>query len=316
MVNFMNICKLENDRLYINEDGLHIREITLELGLEEEITIGMLSDVHLNYCNAEDFEEADPVLMSTYKNRIWCQNGETVPKLRRCVEYLKDADKIIICGDTLDYISKGTIELMTREVWDKIPDVTAVLGGHEFAIRMQGEVPEKLSYDQRVEMMKNYWKHDIYYKCDIIKDKIMAISLLNDLGKYNEYQRDLLAKDLEKAREMGYKILVFQHEPIATYNKEHENVTEDTVMQVGDPAALPYNFSFNDKLAGSPNSDTVTKEVYSLIADNADVVKGVFAGHTHNHINLTIKGKNGDIPQFVHSATAYDNGHLATITIK
>ena len=63
------------------------------------------------------------------------------------------------------------------------------------------------------------------------------------------------------------------------------------------------------------------KTVYNMIINNAEVIKGVFAGHKHSDFYLEIFGKNSDgtpakIPQYVTTATAYPHGHLLRATVK
>lgn len=125
------------DELYLVENGLYIRDVVLDIGLGQEVVIGHLSDLHYNYCDQQDLDEADPVLMSTLKNRRWLANAESVPVAARCLAFLQDTDQIVINGDTLDYLSRGALTLMQREIWEKYPDIIATVGGHELARKMQ-----------------------------------------------------------------------------------------------------------------------------------------------------------------------------------
>ncbi len=315
----------KNDDIYLLDNGLHVREVTLELGLEETVVIGMLSDIHYNYCNQQDLEEADPVIMSTLENRIWLKNAHTVPIARRCLSFLKDADQIVLNGDTLDYISHGSMELMQQEIWDKYPDIIATLGGHEFARNMQGKVPDPIPREERVEKIKTFWKHDIYYVSKLIKNKVLIVGLLNDLAQFNESQYQMLTADIQRARKNDYVILLFAHEPIVSRDPAHSNFTEDMAMLVRDRSGFPKDFyggvSRGGKIVGSEQCDDTTKKMYTLITHNADVIKGFFAGHYHSDLHLDILAKNSDgsdaiIPEFIHTATAYDNGHLMRIFIK
>ena len=102
--------------IYVADNGVHIWDVTIDAGIGEEVLVGHISDIHLNYCNQQDMDEADPVLMSTYKNRIWCANGETVPKLRNCLKTLDDCHQIVANGDNMDYLSHGCMELIQKEI--------------------------------------------------------------------------------------------------------------------------------------------------------------------------------------------------------
>lgn len=319
------IISIENDVIYIAENGLYVRDVLIDADMGEEVYIGHLSDVHLNYCNKQDFDEAEPVIMSTYENRVWNSNAESVPKLEKTLAFLDDVDQLVINGDTLDYLSHGTMELMQREVWDKCPGVIATLGGHEVLRKMQGKVEDTLSRDERLAMLDKFWKHDMYYISKVIKGKVMIIGMFNDLAQFNEEQKNKLETDIKTAREKDYVILIFIHEPIATHNPKHENFTADMAMLVGDPSGFPKDFcngiSQNSKLIGNQDCDEITNTVYNLIVNNADVIKGVFAGHHHSDMHLDIiaktsDGKDATITEYVNTAMAYDDGHLMRITVK
>lgn len=308
------------DSLYLASNGLHVRDVVIDAGIGQEIRIGHLSDIHYNYCNLQDFDEADPVVMSTLEHRHWLAGGASVPKVRKCLELLEDTDQIVLGGDTLDYLSYGTMELMQREIWDRYPGIIAAVGGHEFARKMQGVVPEALSREDRVAMVKQFWKHDIYYTSKLLKDKVLVVSLLNDLSRFTPEQYRKLAADIALAREKGWIILLFAHEPIATRNPAHTQITGGDVIQVGDPSAFPDNYC-DGRMAGGRDSDPETMAMYQLIVSNADVIKGFFAGHVHSHMYLEIAAKLPDgthsvIPQYVNTAAAYQGGHLMRILIR
>lgn len=326
------ICSTENDMLYTVANGLDIREsavfvrdVTVNAEIGEEICIGFIADAHLNFCNRQDLDEAEPVIMSTYEHRTWGANGYNVYKLRNTLSVLDDTDQIVIGGDTLDYLSHGCMELMNKEVWDRLPDVVAILGGHEVLRKMEGKIDDTLTRKERLVILEKYWRHDIYYVSKLIKDKVMIIGLFNDLAKYNEEQKIKLEADIELARKNGYIILIFQHEPIATRNPAHESINAENMMWIGDTGQFPYDFT-NGKttfgiMAGNKSCDSVTNEVYSLITGSADVIKGVFSGHFHEDIHLDITAKTPDgnaavIPQFVVNPVAYDDGHLMRILVK
>lgn len=315
-------CGNEGD-IYLADNGVMVWDVTIDADIGEEVRIAHISDIHFNYCNSIDFEENDPVLMSTYKNRVWCENGSTVRQFRNILELTGDAHQIVINGDTLDYISHGTMELMDREVWEKIPDVIATVGGHEICINMQGEVPETKTYEERVAIIKDYWRHDIYYVSKVLCDKVMVVSLFNNLAAFNEYQLEKLTADLETAKENGYTVMIFAHEPFRTCNPDEKNFSVDRVLVEGDTKKFPMDFCdcTTRLMVGADSCDDTTKAVYNLIINNADVVKAIFVGHFHNNIYTEIlaktsSGENGVIPQYIHTASAYDDGSFMRICIK
>lgn len=314
------IKRCDSDYLVRASNGVHIRHVVIDAGIGQEIIIGHLSDIHYNYCNQQDLDEADPVLMSTLQHRRWLADGASVPKVRRCMAFLKDANQIVLNGDTLDYLSHGTMELMQREIWDPYPGIIATVGGHEPARKMQGTVPETCSREERLQTVAQFWKHDIHYTSKLVKEKVLVVGLCNDLARFDEEQYQKLYTDIALAREKGLIILLFAHEPIATRDPAHKNITAEDVIQVGDPSAFPDNYC-DGNLAGGSNSDDATMAAYQLITNSADVIKGFFAGHVHSHMYLEIAAKLPDgtdtvIPQYIHTTTVYQDGHLMRIMIR
>ena len=169
-------------------------------------------------------------------------------------------------------------------------------------------------------LAEKFWKHDFYYESRLIKNKVLAVGLFNDLGRFTRIQREKLAADIARARENGWCILLFAHEPLSTGNPQDRNFRAEDAMQVGDKNAFPNNFC-DGKLAGGEDSDEDTMNMYRLITGSADVIRAFFAGHIHSHIHQEIVARTPDgtdavIPQYIHSATAYDAGHLMRITVR
>lgn len=310
----------QNHHIYQAENGVYVRDIEIDAGIGEEVTFGIVSDMHLNLCNQQDFDEGNPVILSTYENRKWLANGESVPTVRRCLESICDCDQIIANGDTLDYLSHGCMELMQNEVWDKYPNILASLGGHECTRKMQGKVEDPTTHESRLKILEKFWKHDIYYVSRLVKDKVLCVVMNNAAGRFLERQVEPLKRDIELAKKNGYPILVFFHEPINTGNPEHQVYTEEMTLLVGDRSNFPKNF-YNGQPAGNKADDPSDKAVYDMLIHNADVIKGIFAGHRHSDFYLEILGTNSDgtpakIPQYVTTATAYGSGHILRVTVK
>ncbi len=318
----------KNGHLYYEAShGVLVHDVVIDAGLGEEIAIGHISDIHYNYCNQRDLDEADPVLMSTLAHRLWLANGASVEKGRNGYELLDDMDLMVFNGDTMDYLSYGAMELMQREVWDRFPNVIATVGGHELCRRMQGEVAETMTYDERFDMIKAFWKHDVYYTAKLIKDKVLVVGLCDNRWTLNAYQHECLKRDLALAREKGYVVLLFMHEPICTGDSAHTFVDTDSpyVLKVGDRSGFPkdlYNGNTRgNPMVGSERCDEVTNAVYDEMVNSADVIRGVFVGHWHSEMVLDIAAKTPDgtpatIPQFVKTASAYGVGGMMRILVK
>lgn len=317
--NIVGTSEDKNHHIYEADNLLFVRDIEIDAGIGKEVTFGVVSDLHFNYCNEEDFKEANPVVMSSYEHRIWLAGGESVPTARKCLEAISDCDQMIVNGDTIDFLTHGAMELMDKEVWDKYPNVLASLGGHECTRKMQSPVEDPTTIDSRFEVLQNYWRHDIHYVSRLVCEKVICIVMNNSQGTFYDHQIEPFKKDIELAKEKGYPILIFFHEPIDTGDPKDEVTTLEMALLVGDKSSYPKNF-YNGMRLGNKGTDA-NKTVYNLIINNADVIKGVFAGHKHSDFYLEIIAKNSDgtdaiIPQYVTTATAYSNGHILRATIK
>lgn len=297
------------------DNGLHLWDVCIHAGIGAEICIGHTADLHFNYCNQQDMEEADPVLMSTLEHREWLANAASVPNAQRSLSFLHDTtDQIVINGDTLDYLSHGTMELMQREVWNKYPDVLCTVGGHELSIQMQGTVPETVPRSEMLKRLESFWKHDIYYMSKLIKGKVLIVAVLNDMARFDADQVRRFEADLNTARENGYIVLLFGHEPFRTNNPKDRSVTVDDILMKGDTSGFPIN------LCDYGKNDENTLAFYACIANNADIIKGVFSGHEHNSmyheiLGKSIDGKTAVIPHYIITTNACDMGHVMRITV-
>ncbi len=303
----------------LNDSGIMVREARFDSGLGgKPVTIAHMTDLHFNYCNEEDFKEANPSVMSTYENRIWLKDGESVPNAAKCLELGSKADQIVITGDVLDYISNGSIELLQTQIWDKYPETLVTLGNHEATRVCQGTVEDTTTFESRLDILKKAWKHDIFYTSKIIEEKVMVIQMDNasDLsysGRFWECQIEPLKNDLALAREKGYVVLLFYHIPIATNNPKETKVKP--VYQIDTSPTY-----FTD-IGTSHKADDASAAVYDLIVNNADVIKGTFCGHLHGDYYTEIVAKNPDgsaavIPQYILRGTPYEHGHVLWITVK
>ena len=312
--------------IYRRDDGLYIRDVYIHAGARAPVSIGHTADIHFNYCNSRDLAEGEPAILSTLENRRWLSNGESVPNAVRTLSFLSGMDKTVVNGDTLDYLSHGTMELMAREVFDKYPGIIATVGGHECLRKMQGKVDDTKSREERLSILSGFWRHDIFYHSEVIGESVLIVALHNDCGRFYEIQVERFARDLELARKNGYVMLLFMHEPIATHDPRDRATQVEDIIFPGDVSAYPRNLCDGVNpvgghwLCGGDGSDEATLLVYNMIINNADVVRGVFAGHLHNHIYNEITAKRPDgtdaiIPQYITTSNAYDGGHAMRIFV-
>lgn len=306
----------EAGNIVVIENGLHLWNVTINAGISEEVTIGHTADLHFNYCNQQDIDKADPVIMSTLAHRKWLANAGSVPNARRSLAFLHETtDQVVVNGDTLDYLSHGAMEIMQREVWDKYPDIIATVGGHELSMQMEGTVRETLPRSALLTRVAEFWKHDIFYTSRLIKGKVLIVAVLNDLARFTADQVSRFTEDLKSARENGYVVLLFGHEPFRTNNPEDRSVTVEDILIRGDTSGFPLN------LCDYGKNDDETKAFNSLILNNADIIRGVFSGHEHNSMFHRIVGKDRNgatmmIPHFIITTNACDQGHVMRICVK
>ena len=306
----------------LGTNGLFVREATFDSGKGgDPIAIVQLSDLHYNYINDRDRQDNNPTVLSTATERLWGANGAHVAQSKTAIDYARTADQVVITGDVLDYLSWGCIELMQKEVWDVLPNAMITIGNHDYVQQMQGTVPETLAPADRWTWLQSVWKHDIYYSSKVMGDKVMLIQMNNGERKFYESQIEPLKKDIETARENGYIVLLFMHETIYTKNR---NETAVNALRVND-SGWAFNEDFCSNTAnhhvGGADMDSATKEVYNLITNNADVVKGIFNGHIHSDFYTEVKAKTASgedtiIPQYTMTGTIYDTGHVMKITVK
>lgn len=305
----------------VEESYTWVREAHFDSGKGgEPVIIGQFTDPHFNYLNDEDFAEAHPSVMSSYEHRIWLRDAKTVGVVQRCLEFCKDYDQTIITGDVLDYLTHGAVELMHKVIWDKYPDTIITTGNHEFSRTCEGKVEDTSPLSERVEILKKAWRHDLFYYSRLIRDKVIVVSLDDGRDRFSREQYEKLEADIKRARENGYIILLFMHEPLCTYNPLEKAVDSLVILTNDDRNHCDMNFC--DTAVGNPGSDEDTKAVHSLITHSPDVIKGVFTGHFHTNFYTEIIAKNPDgtdtvIPQYVLTTTAtFDHPNIMKITVK
>ena len=294
-------------------DGVLERNITIKAKRAgRPLRISHLTDLHLNLCNEKDFSENDPVLMSTYENRKWLKDGESLENAIRTLEHAKESDAIVITGDILDYLSYGCEELAKRHVFEPYTQILASLGNHEAARKVQGKYPEVMPYAEKEDRLKSFWPNDIHYSSQIIDERVMLIQMDNCAAKsgFREDQIIPFTEDIKKARENGYIALLFFHIHISPDDEKYSNAKAD---KIGDKswAILDLN-----RHGISERHGDASKKIINIIKSSADVIKACFCGHIHSDFYCEINGTASPIPQYILIGTPYDKGHLLNINIE
>lgn len=300
------------------ESGVYFRIHHIHTGRgREPVEIDQITDVHFNYCNEHDLQNEE--LADTVQCRKWLANADSVKGIRNVLTMARYADQIVVTGDTLDYLSEGAMELTKSEIWDRFPETLICLGGHELTREMQTGKPDRESLEDRLTVLKAFWQHDMFYTSRLLEDKVLVCALDNSMGRYLPYTAQKLAEDVKRARENGWTMLLFQHEPIDTGKPEDENCP--TLWECDGKS---YNFR---KCIGSAarNTDEPTAAVLSLIRENGDLIRGIYCGHLHSAYYTEIPAfftENGEqketvIPQYVLEGNPYNgqSGHVLRILV-
>ncbi|MBR3594147.1 MAG: hypothetical protein IKL44_05685 [Clostridia bacterium] len=312
----------------LGDTNVIVREAVFDSGKNngEIVEIVQLTDVHFTELNDRDIAEANPTVLSTWDKEPSKDPAKRVRNASICMEYANYFyDQTVITGDILSFLTWGGIEQIKNTLWGKDPSAMITLGNHDMMMRSQGLVGETVQLESRYSTLQENWRHDAYYTSRVIKDKVMVVQMDNALSRYSEEQYEKLAADIEKARENGYIILIFQHVPIVTNNPEYKEIRP---IYTND-SSIVYDFSANTDSNGKnfdgvrTNKDATTTKVYNLITQNADVIKGLFCGHYHDDFYCEVKATEKDgtetvIPQYVVESTAFDSGkgHVMKITVK
>ena len=313
-------AQVSTDFMYsLGENGVSVREVLIETNSEnkEAVEIFQLTDLHFNYCNDEDFEEANPSILASYAGRQWLKDGASVPNAVAALEYASQGDATVITGDVIDFMSRGAVELTNKYIWDPYPNTLITFGNHDFERRCQDTppTPDPTTYKSRYDYLQENWNHDVYYTSRVIKDKVMLIQLENGTTKFWDSQIEPLRRDIALARQNGYTVLIFYHIPLSTKNSEETNL-----LPIRRNDTFAYNFCDNG-VGNARTTDNATLSVYDIITNNADIIKGTFCGHLHSDYKTEIIAKNSDgtdavIPQWILTGNPYDGGHVLKITVK
>ena len=255
------------------------------------------------------------MLKSTYDNRTWLKGFASRTNLEKSMTVAKGSNLVVLSGDTYDYYSEGVAQKTNEYIFSKYKNVVACLGNHEPVRQMQGTVAETKSAEELRKLVADSWCNDITYDSFLIKGKVMVILLDNSSGKFLSEQVALFKADLQKARTNGYAVLVFYHIPLDTGNPDCAKI------QTSYKNDHDYAYLYNRTDLTGPASTGADKQVYDLICNNGDIIKGCFCGHYHSDFYSEIKattptGTSTIIPQYIITGVAYDSGHVLTITIK
>ncbi len=292
------------DHYMLKKTWQAIFEVNIDSGLGgEEVEIAMMNDMHINAFTKEDEKNED--LMRTKACRSWNAEGSSIPSIIGAMDVAQYADQTVIAGDTLDFLSEGTMAIMKKYIFDRDPNVLCAVGSHEFSHLVQCGGIEKMPFDERKKIVQDFWIHDIHYVSKDVKDKVICVILDNAHGHYLDCEVEKLKADVERARKENKIILIFQHEPCSTGVESQQK--QPTLYEAYIPRANFYdgNFIFSK---GKEMTDA-DKAIYEIYKNSTDVIKGIFCGHLHSlfYNEITFETEDGikTIPQYTCVGNTY-----------
>ena len=308
---------------YKTENGISIREVVINTDKGgEDVNVVQITDTHYWAFTENDLK--NPVLASTKEKRTWktIANGASVSKAEKMLVYADSvADQIVVTGDAIDFLSEGTLNLVKSTMWNKYgvasgkDKIMVTMGNHEPLRQMQGTVADTTTLESRLQILQDAWEHDIYYTSKVLKDKVMVIQLDNGIKEmFWDCQVSQLKRDLDIARQNGYAVLLFYHVPISTGNAKYYNTKASVIGDQNNAYANFYSKGINQYSEGASG------EIYNLIINNGDIIKGCFCGHKHCDYYTEIEAKTADgtatvIPQYILIGAAY-GANVLKITVK
>ena len=276
-----------------------LREVTINLGGDgEPIEIYQLTDIHFNAI----YEDEDAMTKRSEKEwgHAFPDNETILATYKRCMNYAAErADRIVLTGDLVNYYSRANYDVLEQYVFRAAETVNPALkgkvlmtsGNHDCTFPgAKSDLTRYETYHKTMEDLYRKYGVDLEYTSQVIDERVMVVVLDNaswyDVrsARFTANQLEKLGRDIALAREKGYVMLLFGHVPLPTKNS------------AGHSAYI--NFDPNGY------TDAASKEVYNLITNSADVIKGYFTGHNHGDEYLEIIAKTPDgkaafIPQYV-----------------
>ncbi len=272
----------------LGDEYLTVRETTIQSGrVGEAIEIVHITDAHISNSYAP--------------NTHW----------QRCLRYGGQYDYTVATGDIIETCKDTLLRYFKSSIAD-YPRIMVGLGNHEWT---GNGVTNSSDKTEQYATLQSYWPNDVRYSSVVVKNRVMLIQLDNSQHKFLDSQVPQLKADIDTARKNGYTVLLFYHIPLRSYNMAEMNL--QPLLRYDASTTNTYNFAGSQLFP----TTTATKQIYELIRNNADVIRGAFCGHLHDAIYSEMIAKTPDgtsaiIPQYVGYAAKYGNGHVLKITVK
>lgn len=297
----------QGKNFYKTNSGTIVREIHIEHTNPDvkPSVFGVTADCHINRVDRTGKDKYDAEVMFSFWTRPGFSQKWVTDAFLNSTKLLNTYDLFVLGGDTVDYVTYGTLDYIKEKVLDKYDNCIFAMGNHEPVKNMQTTIPD-IDEVRNHRQLYEYFDKD-YLNCytHLLNDSVLLITFDNgSYYKYNKEQYEKLKAAIKLAREKGYIILMFQHIMISTGNPDDTHV-KALLQGFGDSCTHPdgrnyYNFAtvpvtdsiYDFQINMHTPNDTLNEEMYDLITQNTDVIRGLFVGHNHRCDYLEILPRN------------------------
>lgn len=297
----------QGKNFYETNAGPVVREIHIEHPRADVRTsvFGVVADAHINIVDRTGKDKYDPEVMLSFWTRPGFSQKWVKDAFLNATKLMNTYELFILNGDTVDYTTYGTLDYVKEKVLDKYDNCIFSMGNHEPVKNLQTAVPDFDAERNHRQLYEYFDKDFLWFHTTILADSVMLVTINN--GSYVCYTQEQIGKlreAIDTARKNGYIILMFQHVMISTGNPADTHV-KSISQGFGDSCSHPngrnyYNFA-DAPVKGSkydfqinmhvPNDD-VNDEMYDIITQNTDVIRGLFVAHNHRADYMEILPRN------------------------
>lgn len=238
-----------------------VERVTLHIpGITHPQKLVHISDTHIAFPSDTDDETDTEAIID--RTKAWSANGKTPVEAFEEImadAEVKNADGLIITGDGIDTLTKGSLDYMVKVKSSFRGKFIYVMGNHD-----SGHHLKKLDYDESVSKLMPLFSDEPDFHAERF-DGFTVVSLNAFSGSVSVNQ---LSKLKAVAKE-GRPVILATHRPLFT-DKTSELI--DTEFWLG--AQSHY-------LLGIPGSDATTNEFSDYIKSDESNVVAYLCGHIH-----------------------------------
>lgn len=266
----------------ILDEGLEIRNIAIEVGVENSFDFSVVNDAHI-ICVDGQYDTAEQKA-SAAKRKVYFRGAEE--SLTRAMSYYdvsENMSKLVFCGDVVDASNKDSWLSFLDIVGDRINNSIMAPGNHEFTDYIVPFPKDAEERDSYYSYFAEYMPNDPNFHSEIVNG-VNFVAMDNAMTYFTEAQITKLQAEIDK----GYPIILAYHVPFPM-----EGMLPEDIIAVNE----------------------TSQKMYDLICANSDIIKAAFCGHAHVEYNGFFEGTS--IPQYVLNATYGGGaGRMAVVTVK